>query len=156
MSEPADYDIEQKIRVEVDGAEEVWSLERRLEHDSRWTLVLTAPAGGTWTGAGQGLWSAFLDLRRQTDPLGYRLCCAGARVEANMRSGRWANSDVVDVLSRRTLLGIRHKEPMLAYAPASKIGTVEEQQAHYDRWLKTPWWKVFWPGRLSPVAHNRP
>lgn len=44
---------------------------------------------------------------------------------------------------------------MLAYAPANQIGTVDEQQANYDRWLNTPWWKAFWPGKISPGSRNR-
>jgi hypothetical protein len=149
MSEQVEYRVVEQVAVAADGTEEVWSLEQRLGQDSWWTLVLTAPGGATWTGAGQGLWSAFLDLRHQTDRLGYRLCCAGARIDANMRSGRLAGSDVVDILSRRTLLGIRHKSSMLAYAPASRVGTVEDQEARYERWLATPWWRAFWPGDVT-------
>lgn len=146
MSEQGDYFVVEPVTVVVDGTEQVWSLEQRTGEDSWWTLVLAAPGGTTCTGAGQGLWTAFLELRRRTDRLGYRLCCAGARIDANVRSGKCAGSDVVDVLSRRTLLGIRHRVSMLAYAPASKIGTVEEQEAWYERWLATPWWTAFRPG----------
>ncbi len=146
MSDQVEYRDVEQIIVSIDGSEVSWTLEERLEEGSRWTLVMTSPDGATWTGTGQGLWSAFVDLRHQTDRLGYRLCCAGARIDANMRNGRWANSDLVDILSRRTLLGIRHKASLLAYAPASKVGTVEEQEARYTRWLATPWWRAFWPG----------
>ncbi|MET9314946.1 hypothetical protein ABZX12_24300 [Kribbella sp. NPDC003505] len=149
MSETGDYrDVEQVV-VAVDGVEETWSLEFRSRPDSWWTLILTGSGGASWIGAGQGLWTAFLELRRQIDPMSYKLCCAGAQVDANMRHGRWAGSDVVDILDRRTLLGFRHQEFLLAYAPAGTIGTVEEQQARYDRWLATPWWKAFLPGDVT-------
>lgn len=77
MSETGDYrDVEQVV-VAVDGVEETWSLEFRSRPDSWWTLILTGSGGASWIGAGQGLWTAFLELRRQIDPLSYKLCCAG-------------------------------------------------------------------------------
>lgn len=149
MSERVEYYDVRSVTVASGGAEELWLLEFRLGQGTWWRLVLTAPGGASWSGAGEGLWTAFVELRRQTDRVGYRLCCAGARVDANMRSGRWAGSDVVDVLTRRTLLGLRHTEPMLAYAPVSKVGTVEEQRARYARWLATPWWRALLPGDIT-------
>ena len=118
------------------------SLDQRADQDSQWTLVLTAPDGATWSATAQGLWNAFVELRRQTDPLGYKLCCAAARIDVIMRKGRDRNNDVVYILTRRTLLGIHHKALMLDYAPASTIGTVDEQSARYNRWLATPWWRA--------------
>lgn len=129
-----------------DGVEQTWSLGQRQSLESQWTLELTAPTGETWTSTGEGLWTAFTELRRQLDRIGYKLCCAGSRIDANMRSGRWASSDIVDLLSRRTLIGIRHTAPLLSYAPPRMIATVEEQQARYQRWLRTPWWRAIWPG----------
>ncbi|MFG1626502.1 hypothetical protein [Kribbella sp. NPDC049227] len=145
----SDYRVVEPITVSIDGLETVWSLDQRADQDSQWTLVLTAPDGATWTATAQGLWNAFVELRRQTDPLGYKLCCAAARIDVIMRKGRDWNNDVVYILSRRTLLGIHHKALMLDHAPASTIGTVDEQEARYDRFLATPWWRALLPG--APV-----
>ncbi|GAB2673275.1 hypothetical protein [Kribbella swartbergensis] len=146
MSDGIEYREVEEIAVWMDGTETLWSLERTARHGSQWTLVLTAPDGVTWTASAQGLWNALVALRRQTDRLGYKLCCAGARVDALMRKGRDWNNDIVYILSRRTLLGIHHRAMLFDYAPATTIGTVEEQDARYHRWLATPWWRALLPG----------
>ncbi|MET7279563.1 hypothetical protein ABZS29_15105 [Kribbella sp. NPDC005582] len=150
MTDQAEFHGVEPIAVSIDGIETVWSLDQRADQESRWTLILTAPDGRSWTATAQGLWNAFTDLRQQTDPLGYKLCCAAARVEAVMRKGRDRNNDEVYLLTRRTLLGLPHKASMLDHAPATKIATVDEQQARYDRWLATPWWRALLPG--DPVG----
>ncbi len=30
--------------------------------------------------------------------------------------------------------------------PVSKIGTVDEQEARYNRWIDAPWWRALLPG----------
>ena len=150
MKNQIDYHQVESVTCSIDGVEQVCSLDQTSTPDSHWTLVLTAPDGTTWTGAGQGLWTAFLELRRQLEPSGYTLCCAGARLDANMRGGRWSDGDIVDILSRRTLLGFQHKALLLDYAPVAKTATVAEQSARYDRWLATPWWRALLPG--DPVC----
>jgi hypothetical protein len=146
MSEQFDYCVVEPVMVLIDGSEQSCALDQRSTPDSRWTLVLTAPDGRTWTGSGQGLWTAFVDLRRQVEPRGYRLCCAGARTDAIMRKGRDWNNDEVYLLTRRTLLGIQHRASMFDYAPPNTTGTVEQQEARYDQYLGTPWWRAFLPG----------
>jgi hypothetical protein len=146
MNEQGDYRVVEPIAVWADGVESAWSLEQRADQDSHWTLVLTDPDGETWTASAHGLWNAFVDLRHQTDRLGYKLCCAAARVDVIMRKGRDWNNDEVYLLTRRTLLGIHHKSALLDYASPTTIGTVEEQRTRYERWLATPWWKAFLPG----------
>ncbi|MFC9690823.1 hypothetical protein ACFTSF_19895 [Kribbella sp. NPDC056951] len=146
MNEHPERRVMEQITVSVDGVETVCPLERRMAGDSQWTLTLTAPDGATYTGAGQGLWTAFVALWHETGHRGFKLCCAGARIDANMRRGRWANSATVEILSRRTLLGIHHTASVFDDAPVGKVGTVEEQTAYYGRWLATPWWKAFLPG----------
>ncbi|MFG1626503.1 hypothetical protein [Kribbella sp. NPDC049227] len=134
------------ITVSIDNIETVCLLEQTSTPERQWTLVLTTSDGATWTGAGEGLWTAFLELRRQLEPVGYKLCCAGARVDANMRGGRWTGGDIVDLLSRRTLLGVQRKAFMFDYAPPAKTATVDQQLARYDRWIDTPWWRALLPG----------
>lgn len=146
MTEQFDYHVVEPVTVLIDGTEQSCPLDQRSTPDSDWILVLTTPDGATWTGAGQGLWTAFLELRRQLEPAGHKLCCAGARLDANMRGGRWTDGDIVDILSRRTLLGFRHEASLLDYAPAAKTATVDEQSARYARWLATPWWRALLPG----------
>ena len=64
-----EYHVVNPIVVSIDGVETTWSLDRRADQQSQWTLVLSAPDGATCTATAQGLWNAFVDLRRQTDPL---------------------------------------------------------------------------------------
>lgn len=111
-----------------------------------WTLRLTSPDGAVITGGGDlSLWNAFTDIWTQVEARGLRLCCAGARADAHMRRGRWFGGETVDILSRRTLLGLRHTASMFDYAPPDSIGTVAEQEAHHQQWMATPWWKAFVP-----------
>ncbi|GAA1576631.1 hypothetical protein GCM10009804_36580 [Kribbella hippodromi] len=142
-----DYHVVHPVTCLIGGAEEVGSLERSATDESYWTLVLTVPGGRSWTAAGQGLWMTFLALRREIEPLGYRLCCAGARMDAIMRKARDGNNDEVYLLTRRTLLGVQHRAWMFDYARPSTIGTVEQQKARFDKYLVTPWWRALLPGR---------
>lgn len=146
MSDEIDYHEVESVTCLIDGIEQVCSLDETSTPDSYWTLVLTAPDGTTWTAAGQGLWTAFVELRRQLEPLGYRMCCAGARTDAFMRRGRSYGGYVVDLWSRRTFFGIRHKASLFDYAPANRVTTVDEQLARYHRWTETPWWRALLPG----------
>ncbi|GAA2814457.1 hypothetical protein [Kribbella solani] len=150
MSEQDEYHVVNPVVVCTDGVETTWSLDRRADQESQWTLVLAAPDGSAWTEAVQGLWNTFLDLRRQIEPLGYRLCCAGARIDAIMRKARDRNNDEVYLLTRRTLLGVQHRAWMFDYAPPNTTGTVEQQEARYDRYLGTRWWRALLPG--DPVG----
>ncbi|GAA1576658.1 hypothetical protein GCM10009804_36610 [Kribbella hippodromi] len=146
MSEEFDYHAVEPVKVLIDGVERECLLDMRSTPDSYWVLVLATPEGASWTGDGHGLWTAFLELRRRLDAVGYKLCCVGARRDANMRGGKWGDGDIVDVLSRRTLLGFQRKAYMFDYAPPGKVTTVDEQAARYDRWWDTPWWRALLPG----------
>ena len=107
---------------------------------------MTAPDSRTWAGAGQGLWTAFVELWRELEALGYKPCCAGARIDAWMRHGMTVDGDVVDLWTRRTFFGIRHRAWLFDYAPASKVSTVEAQEDRYRRWVDAPWWRALLPG----------
>lgn len=147
MTSGSGFSTTDEVVVVVPGGAEVQcSLVQRCGDGSEWTLELSGLSSGTLSAKGEGLWTAFTALRRQLDDRTYRICCAGARIDANMRSGRWDSGDVVDILSRRTLLGIRRTAPLLSYSPPSTIATVADQKARYERWLRTPWWRVLWPG----------
>lgn len=146
MNGRIDYHEVESLTVWLDGKEQQCSVDETSTTDSHWTLVLTTPDGRTWTGSGQGLWTAFVDLRRQVEPLGYRLCCAGARADAFMRRGRLYGGYIVDLWTRRTFFGIRHEASLFDYAPAGKVTTVDQQLARYDRWIDTPWWRALLPG----------
>lgn len=126
------YHVVEPVTCSIDGVEQVCSLDQTSTPDSRWTLVLTAPDGTTWTGAGQGLWTAFVELRRQLEPLGHRMSCAGARIDAYMRRGRSYDGYLVDLWTRRTFFGIRHQASLFDYAPANLLTTVDEQLARYQ------------------------
>ncbi|GAA1576740.1 hypothetical protein GCM10009804_36700 [Kribbella hippodromi] len=146
MNSPIDYHEVEPLTVWLDGKEQRCSLDETATTDEYWTLVLTVPDGRSWSGAGQGLWTAFVELRRQIEPLGYRLCCAGARTDAFMRQGKSVGGYVVDLWTRRTMFGIRHEAELFDYAPVDKVTTVDEQLARYDRWIDTPWWRALLPG----------
>ncbi|GAA1576650.1 hypothetical protein GCM10009804_36600 [Kribbella hippodromi] len=152
MRDEVDYHEVEPVVVWLDGEEQRCSLDETATTGSYWTLVLTVPDGRVWTGAGQGLWTAFVDVRRQIEALGYRMCCAGARADAFMRQGKSFDGYVVDLWTRRSFFGIRHQAELFDYAPASKVTTVDEQLARYGRWIETPWWRAFVPG--DPVRRG--
>ena len=52
------------------------------DDEDGFTLHLESPAGASWRAEGPNAWDALRALRRQVEPLGYRLCCTGARVNA--------------------------------------------------------------------------
>ncbi|MDR1450018.1 MAG: hypothetical protein LBI84_07455 [Propionibacteriaceae bacterium] len=107
---------------------------RRLSDE--WELQMVAD-GLAAAGNGSSAWAALRDLRRALEPLGYRLCCNGARLDVyssrmsmQMGSGRRAyvltpgkqalSDDLVDIF---------------VYAPSSTVGTIEQQDEAFRRWL---------------------
>lgn len=146
MSDEIKYHEVEPVTCLIDGIEQVCSVDETSTEDSLWTLVLTTPDGTTFTATGQGLWTAFVELRRQIEPRGYRMCCAGARADAFMRRGRSYGGYIVDLWTRRTYFGIRHQASLFDYAPSDKVTTIDQQLARYQRWIDAPWWRALLPG----------
>lgn len=134
------------VTVASPTLEESWPLELNRDREGVWVLRLTARNGAAITGGGDSsLWNAFTQIWSQVEARGYWLCCAGARADAHMRRGKWFGGETVDILSRRTLLGIRHTASLFDYAPPESIGTLAEQEAHHQQWMATPRWKALAP-----------
>jgi hypothetical protein len=128
----------QAIRV-VDGdADEQWQLQWiDPAHSDEFVLTLVAPDDRSWSARGWNMFEAFTSLREQLDPLGFKLCCQGARTRtaisgmaADMGRGMMVyRIKRGRVVARRDLVGIF--DP----APVDEIGTVGEQAAYRQQWL---------------------
>lgn len=126
-----------RLMVARDGVEELWTLE--LDDGGR-SLTLRSTGAEEWRVTGASLWESFRALRRRVEPLGFRLCCNGARTNARAsRMGvEMGGGGGVYLLSMGR--PVRHRRQLvdaLAYAPASEVSTLAEQDEFYERWLRS-------------------
>ncbi len=103
-------------------------------------LTLTAPDGASWSSEKGDVFECLLTLRDEIEPLGFRLCCNGARKDA------WASGMLRDMGMGKSVYLLAdarkgERPPQvgtLEAAPADMIVTVEEQRRWYADWLKQP------------------
>ncbi len=119
------------------GHEEEWALEAddRGQH-----LALKSPDGETWIAEGPNLWESFRQLRRSIEPLGLRLCCNGARINACVSRMGIEMGGGGGVYLVKLGHPVRHRRQLVSlfgYAPARKVVTLTEQDAFYERWLRS-------------------
>jgi hypothetical protein len=114
-----------------------WTLTSRRQ-GRNWLLEITDRAGHSWTAEGPDLFEAVRALRRALDPLGIRLGVNGARRNA------WASGMQRDMGEGRVVYllseGHRRRPPQvstLGPAPLADVGTVDEQDKQYARWLNS-------------------
>jgi hypothetical protein len=128
--------------VAKDGVEDKWwHLEVTEYEDGGFFLSLESPATEVWDARGWNAWDAMRTLRAMVEPLGYRLCCNGARRDAYVSRMliSMADGELVYLLHRwrsprrRDLVGI------FSYAPPEKIGTIADQDRYFERWSRQ-WW----------------
>jgi hypothetical protein len=126
-----------------DGIEENWTL-TVVEDDNDCLLRLVNPAGSVWEVTDLTVWHALHALRAQTDLIGVRLCCQGARVDAHVSgmglsmSGGWLAYILPSWRSPRS----RDLVNILDPAPLRKIGTVSEQARYFERWVRWSWARI--------------
>lgn len=127
-------EMDRDVDVTVGGASGRWRFRAAVDGGA-WRLELLSE-DRVWEAEGPDAFEALRNLRRQLDPLGVRLGCNGARVNA------WSSGMQRDMgLGRATYLcrlGSFGKPEMartLDPAPPSEVGTVAEQDEFHEAWL---------------------
>jgi hypothetical protein len=123
------------IRVLADASEQQWPLvTSRRGRD--WLITITGPDGTSWAAGGPDLFKALRALRRILDPLGIRLGVNGARRDA------WASGMQCDMGEGRVVYllvegqaGRPEQVSTLGSTSISHVGTVDDQERQYERWL---------------------
>lgn len=120
------------------GRAEGWQIEDEVDAAHRgYRLTLVAPDSRSWTAFGPDIFECLLDLRRQVEPDGLRLCCNGSRPNA------WSSGMQRDTGSGRVVFLLskprtRTRPPQvrtLDPAPSCEVVSVAEQLAWYSDWL---------------------
>lgn len=129
--------------IRGDDVEEAWLL-TVVEHDDSYMLRLEDPGGSIWEVADVDAWLALRALRGILDPLGLRLCCQGARVDARVSgmSSSMSGGRLAYILRSWRAPRSRDLVDIFDPAPALKIGTVSEQDLHFERWLARTWMRI--------------
>jgi hypothetical protein len=101
-------------------------------------LTITSPDGTSWAAEGPDLFKALRALRRILDPLGIRLGVNGARRDA------WASGMQCDMgegcvvyLLVEGQAGRPEQVSTLGSTSISQVGTVDDQDQQYARWLRS-------------------
>jgi hypothetical protein len=127
----------QLIRVLAGASEEQWPLATgRRGRD--WLITITRPDGRSWAAEGADLFKALRALRRILDPLGIRLGVNGARCDA------WASGMQCDMGEGRVVYllaegqaGRPEQVSTLGSTSVSHVGTVDDQDQQFERWLRS-------------------
>ncbi|BBC33296.1 hypothetical protein SGFS_045900 [Streptomyces graminofaciens] len=135
------------IRVQIDGREAIWKM--LIEGDGPWHLSLQSANGVESTAFGNNVFEALRSIRTQLFPRRIIICCNGAR--ANVRPSALSASHgawMIYTLHMWRPSTVRDLAPTLSYAPPSKIGSVEEQDAYWERHLRN---RKNWLNFINPV-----
>jgi hypothetical protein len=131
MNEPVEVEV-----VDRAGAASAWLFDC-LEGDALRTIVATDPVGAERSGSGEDWFDALRQLRVTMEAEGLRPLCAGARTNARPSGmlGQSTGGSVVYLLhpGRQPVETAGFLDP----APLQEIGTVEEQDVFYERWLRS-------------------
>ena len=125
------------IRVLADASEQQWPL-TTSRRGRDWLITITSPDGTSWAAEGPDLFNALRALRRILDPLGIRLGVNGARRDA------WASGMQCDMgegcvvyLLVEGQVGRAEQVSTLGDTSISHVGTVDDQDQQYERWLRS-------------------
>lgn len=130
------------LAVARGGVEERWVFTVTDDDEKGYALSLESPNGDSWESRASNAWDALRKLREKIEPINYRLCCNGARVDAYVSpmSISMTNGGFVYILPRWRQPRLRRDMvEIFAYAPPVKVGTISEQDEFFDRW-KRRWW----------------
>lgn len=125
------------VLVQSDAGEQQWTLTTGRQGRD-WLLTLTGPDRRIWSAGGPDLFKALRELRCALDPLGIRLGVNGARRDA------WASGMQCDMGEGRVVYllaegqtGRLEQVSTLGRTAMEHVGTLEEQDQHYARWLRS-------------------
>jgi hypothetical protein len=125
------------VLVQSDAGEQQWTLTTGRQGRD-WLLTLTGPDCRSWSAEGPDLFKALRELRCALDPLGIRLGVNGARRDA------WASGMQCDMGEGRVVYllaegqtGRPKQVSTLGRTALEHVGTLEEQDQQYARWLRS-------------------
>jgi hypothetical protein len=125
------------VLVQSDAGEQQWTLTTGRP-GSDWLLTLTGPDRRSWPDEGPDLFKALRQLRCALDRLGIRLGVNGARRDA------WASRMQCDMGEGRAVYllaegqtGRPGQVSTLGRTAMEHVGTLEEQDQRYARWLRS-------------------
>lgn len=140
--------LREEITVITDQSEKkVWPLSADFD-GSEWCVRVASDTGGGWEGSGADLFDAFRALRKEPESQGIRFLVSGARVNfwptpmsSQAGGGRVvAHYKSAVLMVAQNLIG--YISPRFVYryifspASASKVGTVGEQDAYREEWMR--------------------
>ncbi|WP_125514155.1 hypothetical protein [Streptomyces sp. WAC 01529] len=143
------------VYVQLGGEEAEWKMS--VEGEGPWRLRLESPDGVESTANGDNVFEALRSIRAELAPKGVTICCNGARVDVrpsglSKSHGGW----MVYILHMRLPSTTRDLVPTFGRCPARLVGSVEEQDAYWERHLKNrrnwinyinpAWWIYFFLG----------
>ncbi|MFF1902891.1 hypothetical protein [Kitasatospora sp. NPDC058218] len=140
--------MRENVTAQVSGRPEDWTIDASV--GSPWSVVITAPSGERFEGAGIDLFQALKAARLPLDERGILLCCNGARINAHP-SGLTSSQggDMVYLNHRWRPAGRRDLRYVFGPAPARKIATVAEQDRFWEEFADTT--GISWTMYLNPV-----
>lgn len=98
-----------------------------LYREQRYRVSLTTPTGAIWEWTDKTICAALMEIRRQVEPLGWRLAINAARFDAVPCQ---LFNDVFVWLPDD--FGNWYKVPALGEASLSELADVEQQQSYFD------------------------
>ncbi|WP_327393186.1 hypothetical protein OG533_31660 [Streptomyces sp. NBC_01186] len=134
------------IYVRLEGREEEWKI--LVEGDGPWILHLESSNGVEISKAADNVFSALQEMRATLAQRDITLCCNGARVDVrpspqSASYGAW----MVYVLHMWRPPTVRDLVPTFGYC-ADRIGSVEEQDAYWERHLAR---RKSWVNFVNPL-----
>lgn len=135
------------LYVQREGQELQWKM--AVEGDGPWHLRLESPHGVEATATGGNVFEALRAMLPGLSSKGVAVCCNGARVDVrpsglSASHGAW----MVYVLRLWRPPTVRDLVPTLGYCPAELTGSIENQDAYWERHLKS---RRNWLNFINPV-----
>ncbi|MBT2545074.1 hypothetical protein J7E99_31335 [Streptomyces sp. ISL-44] len=118
------------------GQEEVWKL--RAEEEGESCIELASPKGARWSATGDDLFEALKIVRLQIEPLGYLLLCNGARIDAHPSGMSREATGGRTLYLLKANRAARTRVFIFDRANLADVGTVADQWAFYQAWLRLP------------------
>jgi hypothetical protein len=143
------------------GETEQWTLDLdTIAPHHAYRLTVGAPDGRNWTAEDSDVFACLSAVREQVEPVGYRLCCNGARRDAWASGMQRDMGGGIVVYLLADVIG--HDRPpqveTLAAAPPDAVCTVAEQRSWHDSWLASregPPRSAETTGRPAPLRPTR-
>lgn len=132
--------------VDAAGAEYDWTAETDLDAGEFQLSISEPRTGRSWNSAGPDLFDCFNEIRRQVEPSGIRFCVNGARIDAHpsSMSRQMGGGQILYVLPKPSLgrkiiwiAGWTRRKKVYIFSPAPRhlVGSVDQQEEYFDKWI---------------------